>query len=134
MTATVLKMEPAATDTATGTTDTAPAGASYNWLRHSSTSLLIVVVILVVVGGGGVAAGVWRFATIDTGSMRPILEPGDVAIMRPEPLSQLRVGQIVAFHPPGEPTVTVIHRVVTIDRHGRGAVIQTKGDANDAID
>jgi signal peptidase len=66
--------------------------------------------------------------------MRPTLAPGDVAVLTPEPLAELRRGQIVAFHPPGDPRLTVIHRVFAIHRVGNDTVIQTKGDANNAAD
>jgi signal peptidase len=98
------------------------------------TALLAAVVLLVLVGAGGVLGGVWRFATIDTGSMQPVLNPGDVAVLFSEPVANLQVGQIVAFHPPDEPKVTVIHRVVSIDRSNGAVVIVTRGDANNAND
>lgn len=99
-----------------------------------SSALLALVVLLVLVGVGGVVGGVWRFDTIDTGSMRPVLNPGDIAVLVSEPVAHLQVGQIVAFHPPDDPTVTVIHRVMSIDRSNDAVVIETKGDANNAND
>ncbi|HZT96437.1 MAG TPA: signal peptidase I [Chloroflexota bacterium] len=108
--------------------------ASRGWVRRLTSGILTVVVILIGVSGIGVLSHKWSLATIDTGSMRPALSPGDVAILRPEPLAQLRVGQIVAFHPPHEASVTIIHRIVTLSRESSGVVIQTKGDANNARD
>jgi signal peptidase len=96
--------------------------------------LLAGVVLVILVAIAGMVLGAWRFAVIDTGSMRPTLNPGDVAVLTPEPTVQLRQGQIVAFHPPGEPALTVIHRVFSIRRTRAGVVIQTKGDANNAPD
>ena len=78
--------------------------------------------------------GAWRFTVIDTGSMRPTLNPGDVAVLSSEQPADLQAGQIVAFHPPGEPHVTVMHRVVSIERRSNAIIIQTKGDANNAND
>lgn len=66
--------------------------------------------------------------------MSPVLRPGDVAILRPERLSALEVGQIVIFHPYTSLATPVIHRVATIARRGGTTVIQTKGDANNAMD
>jgi signal peptidase I len=66
--------------------------------------------------------------------MRPTLNPGDVAVLTPELVADLRRGQVVAFHPPGEPRLTVIHRVFSIHRLRDGIVIQTKGDANNTTD
>jgi len=102
--------------------------------RVVSSILLGSVVLLILVGAVGMVLGLWRFTVIDTGSMRPTLNPGDVAVLESEPLTDLRTGQIVAFHPPGEPGLTVIHRVFSVHRIRAGVIIQTKGDANNAID
>ena len=99
-----------------------------------SSMLLAGVVLMVLVAIAGMVLGAWRFAVIDTGSMRPTLNPGDVAILTSEPTAKLRRGQIVAFHPPGEPGLTVIHRVFAIRSTRTGIIIQTKGDANNATD
>jgi signal peptidase len=96
--------------------------------------LLAGVVLMILVAIAGMLLGAWRFAVIDTGSMRPTLNPGDVAVLTSEPTAKLRPGQIVAFHPPGEPALTVIHRVFSIRRTAAGVVIRTKGDANNAPD
>jgi signal peptidase I len=92
----------------------------------------VIVAILVLIAG--MVFGVWRFSVIDTGSMRPNLNPGDVAVLTPESIAELKPGQIVAFHPPGEPRLTVLHRVFSIQRSPNGVVIRTKGDANNTTD
>jgi signal peptidase len=93
-----------------------------------SVVLLIAVVIV------GMVLGLWRFVVIDTGSMRPTLNPGDVAILTSEPTANLHRGQIVAFHPPGEPSLTVAHRAVSVEHTKHGVIFQTQGDANNARD
>jgi signal peptidase len=92
------------------------------------------VVLLIAAAVGGMMLGLWRFAVIDTGSMRPTLNPGDVAVLTSEPTADLRKGQIVAFHPPGEPHLTVTHRAVSVEHTKNGVIVQTKGDANNARD
>jgi signal peptidase I len=99
-----------------------------------SSVMLTSVVLLILVVIVGMVLGAWRFTVIDTGSMRPTLNPGDVAVLTPEPTTALKRGQIVAFHPPGEPGLTVVHRVFSIRRVSNGLIIQTKGDANNATD
>src|SRR6476469_2052697 len=79
--------------------------------RAASYALLCAVVLLILVAIGGMALGLWRFTVIDTGSMRPTLAPGDVAVLTSEPRSAITRGQIVAFHPPGQPGLTVVPRV-----------------------
>lgn len=102
--------------------------------RIVSSILLGGVVLLILVTMAGMVLGAWRFTVIDTGSMRPTLNPGDVAVLKSERLTDLQKGQIVAFHPPGEQSLTVVHRVFSIRRADGGVLIQTKGDANNAPD
>jgi signal peptidase I len=92
----------------------------------------VVLAVLVVILG--MVLGLWRFTVINTGSMRPTLAPGDVAVLTSESTNDLKQGQIVAFHPPGEPQLTVLHRVFSIHRVHNGVIIQTKGDANNTTD
>jgi signal peptidase I len=103
-------------------------------VRLVSCGLLGGVVLLILVAVAAMALGISRFTVIDTGSMRPTLNPGDVAVLTPERIADLRRGQVVAFHPPGEPRLTVIHRVFSVRRLRDGVVIQTKGDANNTTD
>ena len=102
--------------------------------RALSSVLLGSIVVAIVIVVAGMVLGAWRFTVISTGSMRPTLNPGDVAVLTSEPLSDLRRGQIVAFHPPGEPRLTVLHRVFSLHRVAGGVIIQTKGDANNTTD
>jgi signal peptidase I len=99
-----------------------------------ASALLAGVVLLILIAIAGMIIGAWRFTVIDTGSMRPTLNPGDVVVLGSEPIADLTPGQIVAFHPPGEPRLTVMHRVFSIHRLRNGVIIQTKGDANNATD
>ena len=67
--------------------------------------------------------------TVLSGSMRPTLSPGDLAITQGVPTNSLRVGDVIVFTPPTE-TQAVIHRIASRD----GDVITTKGDANNVAD
>jgi signal peptidase I len=73
--------------------------------------------------------------TIETGSMADIMPPGTVVVVRPEPFSQIRVGQIVTYQlTSGEPTV-VTHRVVAVDFDEHGVrTLRTQGDENPTPD
>jgi signal peptidase I len=81
----------------------------------------------------GSVAGWWRVETVLSGSMRPTIHPGDLEILRSESTASVRVGQIVAFHPPHE-SITVTHRVIALDRRASGVWVVTKGDANNTKD
>lgn len=64
-----------------------------------------------------------------SGSMRPGIQPGDLAVLAPVPVSQLRVGEVVAYLPPNYVT-PVMHRIVSLNAQG----MITKGDANSVDD
>ena len=99
------------------------------WLANIVMAVAIAITAVVVVGSW---VGHWRFDTVLTGSMRPSIQPGDVEILVPQATSAIRVGQIVAFHPPHQ-TFTVTHRVIALSHH-HGVWITTKGDANNVRD
>jgi signal peptidase len=101
--------------------------------RILCAGLPVAIAAMIAVATAGTMLGAWRFAVIDSGSMRPALDPGDVAVLTAEPIGDVRRGQVVAFHPPGE-SFTVTHRVYSIEHTPAGLVIQTKGDANNAVD
>jgi len=98
----------------------------------AANTLLIAAVLVTGVAVLGSALGWWRMETVLSGSMRPGIQPGDVEVLTPEPTSALRVGQVVAFHPP-HATFTVTHRVIAL-RTAHGVWITTKGDANNVAD
>ena len=80
--------------------------------------------------------GVYRTLTVLSASMKPTFSPGDVVIVRPEPIERLRVGQVISYAVPVGAHQVETHRVVAILR-GQGTrspVIQTKGDNNSVVD
>jgi signal peptidase I len=74
--------------------------------------------------------GLYRTAVPLSGSMEPTFAPGDLLLLRPEPLSRIRVGQIITYTIPIGDHHLETHRVVHILRGGDEPVVQTKGDAN----
>lgn len=84
---------------------------------------------LLVVGAVTVNTDHIKLQPVLSGSMRPGIEPGDLAIIRSVPAKRLQVGEIIAYLPPGQST-PVMHRIVSITPEG----IVTKGDANAAPD
>jgi signal peptidase len=80
--------------------------------------------------------GVYRTLTVLSASMQPTFSPGDVVIVRPEPIERLRVGQVISYRVPVGARQVETHRVVAILR-GQGTsapVIRTKGDNNSVVD
>jgi signal peptidase I len=80
--------------------------------------------------------GMYRTLTVLTASMKPTFSPGDVVVVRPEPIQELKVGQVISYQVPVGVHQVETHRVVKILR-GAGTttpVIQTKGDNNTVVD
>jgi signal peptidase len=70
-----------------------------------------------------------------TGSMAPLINPGDVVVSVKSPTAQLAVGDIITYRIPVEDQRVETHRVVEVSRNSAGAtVIRTKGDANNGPD
>jgi signal peptidase len=74
--------------------------------------------------------GLYRPVTVLSGSMRPTFSPGDIVIVTPEPVSAVRVGQVISYQVPTGIHQVETHRIVKILQGGAHPVIQTQGDAN----
>jgi signal peptidase len=74
--------------------------------------------------------GLYRPVTVLSGSMRPTFSPGDMAIVVPEPVSAVRVGQVISYQVPVGIHQVETHRVVRILQGGAHPIVQTQGDAN----
>jgi signal peptidase len=78
--------------------------------------------------------GLYRPVTVLSGSMTPTFSPGDMVIVTPEPLRNVRVGQIISYRIPIGDHHVQSHRVIKIVRAGPHPLVRTKGDANAAAD
>jgi signal peptidase len=74
--------------------------------------------------------GLYRPVTVLSGSMRPTFSPGDMVIVVPEPVSSVRVGQVISYQVPTGIHQVETHRVVKILQGGAHPTVQTQGDAN----
>lgn len=73
--------------------------------------------------------GHWEIvATPSMGRTAPV---GSLVFTRPADIADVRVGEVISFHPPGLRVETVTHRVVRIDDDG---ALHTRGDINAADD
>jgi len=101
--------------------------------KSTGLSWIIIAVIGVILVWGSTGLLGFQPSIIASGSMRPTLGVGDIAVTvqtRPE---NIKVGDIIQFWRQGEPA-PIIHRVIQIDRAGGITYIVTKGDANNAPD
>jgi signal peptidase len=103
-------------------------------VSSSLEAILFLLATVVVAAAIGPVAGWWHYEVIESGSMSPALRVGGVAVLWPEPVSSVRAGQIIAFHPPGAGNYVRIHRVVAVTDHDGQVWALTKGDANNAPD
>lgn len=77
----------------------------------------------------------YQTSTMLTGSMSPLINPGDVVVTVPTPISEIRVGDIITYHIPVEDHRVETHRVAEILTNADGSTaVRTKGDANRGAD
>jgi signal peptidase I len=69
-----------------------------------------------------------------SGSMRPTIPVGGLAVDRPVPAAEVQVGDVITFNDPYVKGRLVTHRVVQIVTTPDGLAYRTKGDANAARD
>ncbi len=73
----------------------------------------------------------WRPYVVESGSMEPRIDVGDVVLAAPVSTPQDLVGRVTVFTDPDYPTRIKTHRVVSLDVNGD---LVTKGDANPTND
>ena len=113
-------------------------------LRRTRKAINIVTwtVLCVFIAGIGVLGvyvrtGHAQVTPILSGSMEPYLMTGDAALVHKVPVSSLKVGDIVIFHPPtakpGDPPK--VHRIVYLKHLSANKIeFRTKGDNNSIAD
>jgi signal peptidase I len=102
--------------------------------RVLGTLLLVVAFGALAFAGYEVKTGQWHATPVLSGSMRPGLQPGDVAVTQRVPVSDLHVRDVIVFYPPNETQRQTIHRIVKLTVKGGTTSITTWGDANRMAD
>ena len=82
----------------------------------------------------GLATGWYRIVPVLSGSMEPAIPAGAAVILVPESLSDVRTGQVIVYRIPIGDHHLEVHRVTAVLQGGSSPVVETKGDANDAVD
>jgi signal peptidase I len=109
-----------------------PSRTNQGRAGHASrfiTALLLSAGLAILAAGISFRLAGLHLQTVLSGSMRPTMSPGDLAVTQSVPIGSLRVGDVIVFIPPHE-TQPVIHRIAS----RQGDVITTKGDANGVAD
>lgn len=81
------------------------------------------------------AAGAFPFqpSVIPTGSMIPVVYPGDVVIVAKVPAGAVKLGDVIEYRNAKE-NVNIVHRVIEVQGEGNQSVFITKGDNNNTPD
>ena len=95
-----------------------------------TTSLMLGLVVLALCSYGALFVSGYRPVALYSGSMRPTLPVGSLAVDRVVQASEVRVGDVITFANPYEPRKLVTHRVVAVVRTPHGLGYRTRGDAN----
>lgn len=78
--------------------------------------------------------GLYRPVTVLSNSMEPAFGAGDLIVVTPQPLRELRKGHVIVYAAPLGDHHVVTHRVIRMVEGGDNPVIVTKGDANERVD
>ena len=108
-------------------------------VRRMASVLTTVVVVVAVAAFLFLAIGPrvfgYQTSTMLTGSMSPLINPGDVVVTVPTAVEDIRVGDIITYRIPVEDQRVETHRVTGILANSDGTTaVQTKGDANKGVD
>ncbi|MBN1091879.1 signal peptidase I [Blastococcus sp. TML/M2B] len=102
------------------------------WLVRGVVGLAVAVFALLAVGPHVLG---YRTMTMLTGSMSPMIDPGDVTVVTPIAVGDVTEGMVITYHQPIGDHSLVTHRVVEVQRDAAGrTTVRTKGDANEAVD
>jgi signal peptidase I len=99
-----------------------------------TTALLAGAVVTFVVAYAALLAIGYKPVAVYSGSMRPTLGVGSLAVDRVVPASSVHVGDVITFNDPYTKGRLVTHRVAQIIPTKQGLAYRTKGDANPARD
>lgn len=99
-----------------------------------TTALLAGAVVTFVVAYAALLAIGFKPVAVYSGSMRPTLGVGSLAVDRVVPASSVRVGDVITFNDPYTKGRLVTHRVAQIVPTKQGLAYRTKGDANPSRD
>ena len=122
---------PAASAPAAGRRARAPRALA----RVASTLLMVLAVGAFLFLAVGPRILGYQTSTMLTGSMAPQINPGDVVVSVPTPVSGLKTGDVITYAIPVEDHRIETHRVIDIIRNDDGTTaVRTKGDANNGAD
>jgi signal peptidase len=103
---------------------------SFRTIARVTTALVAGAVVTLVAAYAGLLVVGFKPVAVYSGSMRPTLGVGSLAVDRVVPASSVRVGDVITFNDPYVTRRLVTHRVAQIVQTKYGLAYRTKGDAN----
>ncbi|WP_035743397.1 signal peptidase I, partial [Arthrobacter sp. MA-N2] len=141
MTATLVRHPRVSRTAATTATPGPGKGRGIGWkvvqffVRVISTVVMVVAVATFLFLAVGPRVLGYQTSTMLTGSMSPLINPGDVVVTVPVSVHDLKVGDIITYHIPVEDQRVETHRIIDLAVNNQGtATVRTKGDANNGAD
>jgi signal peptidase len=101
------------------------------WLVMAAATVVILGLLAITVGPRFLP---YQALVVRSGSMAPTIPTGSVVFYNKIDATDVKVGQVIVFSKPGDPSERVTHRVVQIGTGSTGRYFTTKGDANGAPD
>jgi signal peptidase len=114
--------------------DSASTAVAVRVLKVAAALVLVPAVAFVAFAVLGPMVLPYQAKVVRSGSMRPTIPVGALAVYRPVSSTDLRVGDVIAFTRPGGTGEVVTHRIFKIEQDGGKREFVTKGDANSAPD
>lgn len=111
-----------------------PGGSASRVALHSLLAFAALAFLFLAVGP---RTGLYKTMTVLTGSMDPSYPKGSLVVSTPQPVEEVRAGQVITFYAPEGDRRVVTHRVLKVLSDPAGTaqpVVETKGDANAAAD
>ncbi|WP_342001506.1 signal peptidase I [Microbacterium sp. LWH7-1.2] len=106
-----------------------------HYLAVSVSASILVLLLGVAVAVVGLPAVIGGSAmTVLTQSMEPGLPPGTLVVIRPTPVDEIRVGDVITYQISSGEAAVVSHRVVSKTYADGELTFITKGDNNDTLD
>lgn len=103
-------------------------------LQLAAAAGLAALILILLAGIAPSMFGYESFVVL-SGSMRPSLQVGDLAVVAPTRTETLMVGDIITYRQARRPDVLVTHRITNIGLDPQGRVtFETQGDANNTTD
>jgi signal peptidase len=107
---------------------------SFSTAARVTTALVAGAVVMLVAAYAALLVLGFEPVAVYSGSMRPTLGVGSLAVDRVVPAASVRVGDVITFNDPYVKGRLVTHRVAKIVATKQGLAYRTKGDANAARD